>query len=279
MASDQCTPTQPTQRMLDARRIGNESGLDDEDLTDIILILNPTTAATIKIVENMAKLRPEHVYYNESANLSASDSAANIEEQETIIIDEHGHQVAQNPRTPLGIALRFSNLNFLRAKQNGFVFGRNMDLVDIFFNQDTGRRISNLHFRIFFNEDGLTMLADTSTNGTVVDGVLLRGKDPSYNRARMIVAGSSITIGHNNSNETINFTVQIPARGKYAGRYDDKKRDFISECAVGDDRQKALQRLQQRPYRATMRWDGGDLYNIIGMYVNPITCHVLTVVR
>ena len=142
-------------------------------------------------------------------------------------------------------------------------------ISDIVFAQDLGRRISNQHFRIFFNENGLTMLADVSTNGTLVDNVLLKGKDPKFNSARMIVAGTMITISNANDPETIRFTVRIPPRGGDAVLYEEKKRMFISECASGVDKKRALQKFQQQPYRPTMRWDGGNIYNIIGNSIPP----------
>ena len=42
------------------------------------------------------------------------------------------------------------------------------NLSDIVFGQDSGRRISNQHFRIFLEIDMVLMLQDMSTNGTVV---------------------------------------------------------------------------------------------------------------
>ncbi|PVH99485.1 Pkinase-domain-containing protein [Periconia macrospinosa] len=259
-------PTQPsTQQMVDPRRLGrNNSGLVDDDVTDVILILHPTTPCAMRIVENMSRMRPEHVLFYDQVMTSFVGHAENIEEQETIIIDKDGQRVGQSSSAAVGLALRLSSASLLKSKQDGFIFGRNMAISDIVLGQDSGRRISNQHFRIFFNENGLTMLADTSTNGTLVDNVLLKGKDPKFNPARMIVAGTMITISNTNDAETIRFTVRIPPRGPDTALYEEKKRLFISECSNGGNKMRALQKLQQQPYRATMRWDGGNLYNIIG---------------
>ncbi|CAI6332094.1 unnamed protein product [Periconia digitata] len=260
MASQE--PTQPaTQKMVDPRRLGqNNSGLVDDDITDVILILHPMTPAAIKIVESMAMHRPEHVLFYDDVMTSFVGDVPNIEEQETIIVDKDGKRVGQSPTSPLGLALRLSSAPLLKSKQAGFVFGRNANSSDIVLGQDSGKRISNQHFRIYFNENGLTMLADISTNGTLVDNVLLKGKDPRCNSARMVVAGTMITISNTNDAETIRFTVRIPPRGPDAKMYEEKKRIFVNECAA--DVTKRVLPLQ--PYQATMRWDGGDAYNIIG---------------
>ncbi|KAF2636328.1 Pkinase-domain-containing protein [Massarina eburnea CBS 473.64] len=258
--------TQPaTQPTLDPRRLGQtRSGLADQDVTDIMLMLNPTSATAVKIVENMARIQPQHVYYQTDSNSFDSD----IEEQETFIINEDGQQVRQSSAAPIGIALRLSSASILKEKHKGFVFGRNPLSSDILFGQDTTRRISNQHFRIYFNHNGLEMIADTSTNGTMVDGVALRSKDLAASHSRMITQGSIIRVEFPKNRtpdmDVIQFTVQFPSRGVHAREYEEKKRLFISDCAVGDDRVRALQMLRQRPYRATMKWDGGDLYNIIG---------------
>ncbi|KAF1959184.1 Pkinase-domain-containing protein [Byssothecium circinans] len=263
MTSQSQDQTQPaTQQMLDPRRLGhNNSGIADDDMTDIIMILNPATQGAMKVVESTARLHPQHVLYNGVSSFSVS---GDIEEQETIIINSEGQRVGQSP-VPLGIAMRLSSARTLKCKQDGFIFGRNAVMSDIVFSQDSGRRISNRHFRIYFNDNGLIMLADTSTNGTLIDGVLLKSKDPNSNHARMITQGSTIRIEcPPNDAEAIQFTVRFPPRGAHLARYEENKRMFISECHIGHDRERALKMLQQRPYPRAMRWDGGDLYNIIG---------------
>lgn len=264
MASQE--PTQPaTQQVLDPRRVGqNNSGLDDRDIADVMLLLSPTTTAAMKIVERTARFRPEHVLFHDSMG-SYGVPSPDIEEQETIIIGNDGKRQGRPSLTAADIALRLSSAHLLKSKSDGFIFGRNAQISDIDFGHDAGRRISNRHFRIFLNEYGLPMIEDMSTNGTVVDNVLLRGKDKRYNRARMLVTGTVITIPNPDEAEVIKFHVRIPSRGAYRELFEEHKRAFISECTTGPDREKALQRLQQRPYRATMKWDGGERYNIIGM--------------
>ncbi|KAF2682409.1 Pkinase-domain-containing protein [Lentithecium fluviatile CBS 122367] len=258
-------PTQPsTQQVLDPRRVGrNNSGLDDNDITDIMMILHPTTPAASRIVAHTANIRPEHVlFYNAMDSYGAP--LADIEEQETIIIGKHGERLGQPSTAAADIALRLSSAPLLKIKSNGFVFGRNAHISDIVFGPDSGRRISNQHFKIYLNQFGIPMLEDMSTNGTVVDNTLLRSKDAHFNKARMLIPGSMITISNSNEAEVIRFNVRIPSRGSHEARYEENKHAFISECATGDERARALQQLLQKPFRATMKWDGGQHYNIIG---------------
>ena len=158
MAS-QDEPTQPTQRMLDPRRLGRDnSGLDDNDSADIMLLLVAGSPAATRIVEQTALTRDYHVLFHEMGSYTP-----NIEEQETIIIGEDG-SCPMSPQTfvqkPADLALRFSSLDNLKQKYLGFVFGRNAAMVDIVFGQDSGKRISNQHFRIYLNTEGLVMLED-----------------------------------------------------------------------------------------------------------------------
>jgi serine/threonine protein kinase len=254
-------PTQPTQRKLDPRRLGQDSsGLDDNDITDILLILHPTTEAAKRVVAQNEKTRPEHVLCYDTPEVYGA-SVTDIEEQETIIIGKDGERFGQPSPAAAEIALRFSSASLLKSKSNGFVFGRNSTTSDIVFGQDSGRRISNQHFRIYINQSGVTMLEDMSTNGTIVDNHFLKSKDPHYNKARMLSATSMITISNSNEAEMIRFNVRIPSRGNYRARYEENKQAFENECATGDYRQRSL---LQRPLRATMKWDGGEHYNIIG---------------
>jgi hypothetical protein len=226
------------------------------------MILHPTTPAATRIVAQNQELRPEHILSYDITD-SYAPSFADIEELETVIIDKDGERVGQSSSATAEIALRFTNASMLKKKSNGFVFGRNGTSSDIIFGQDSGRRISNQHFRIFINQFGVTMLQDMSTNGTVVDSHLLRSKDVHYNKARMLIPGSMITIPNSNKEEVITFSVRVPSRGPYKERYEENKQAFESECATGDSQDRAL--LDRRPFRATMKWDGGENYNIIGV--------------
>jgi serine/threonine protein kinase len=252
-----------TQQILDPRRLGqNDSGLDEADVADIMLILHPTTPAACRTAAYTARTQPHHVLISDPMG-SSTASLTDIEEQETIIIGQHGERVAPSASQMTEIALRFSSASLLKFKSNGFVFGRNANTSDIVFNQDAGRKISNQHFRIYVNAFGVFMLEDMSTNGTLVDKTVLKRSDPAYPKCRMLTANSMIMIANANEAEVIRFNVRVPSRGSHKERYEENKHAFMSECAAGDDQERATQ-LRRKPFRSTMKWDGGEKYNIIG---------------
>lgn len=232
MDTDPSQPTQPaTQQVLDPRRLGrNNSGLNDGDIADVLVILHPATQTAIQIVEEAAQHRPEHVLFR-NAYESMSVSLADIEEQETIIINSSGERVGRQSRAGADLALRMSSARRLKFKQLGFIFGRNHQSADIIFGQDSGKRISNQHFRIYLNADGILMLEDMSTNGTIVDDNLLKCRDPRWGKIRMLSSGSIICIHNSNDAEMIKFIVRIPSRVDYMDRFTENLRNFITECS------------------------------------------------
>ncbi|KAF2850691.1 hypothetical protein T440DRAFT_489524 [Plenodomus tracheiphilus IPT5] len=259
--------TQPlTQQVLDPRRLGrNNSGLNDGDIADVLLILHPATPTAIRIVEQAAQQRPEHVLFRNSLE-SMSSTLTDIEEQETIIVDAHGDRVGHNSRAGADLALRMSSARQLKFKELGFIFGRNPASADIIFGNDSGKRISNQHFRIYLNTNGIIMLEDMSTNGTIVDDVLLKCKDPRFSKIRMLGSGSIICIQNSNDAEMIKFIVRVPSRVTSMPQFQENLRRFITECTphMGEDQDKAVQRITQHYGGPAMKWDGGDKYNIVG---------------
>jgi hypothetical protein len=230
-------PTQPaTQQILDPRRMGhNGSGLDDKDVADVLAILHPTSLYACKIVEDTADRRPQHVKFHDQYD-SFDDQPENIEEQETIIIDRTGHRSRGVSRKGNDLALRMSSR--LINPTLGFVFGRNAGSSDIVFGQDSGKRISNQHFRIYWNTDDVMMLEDMSTNGTVVDNVVLKNRDPKYPKTRMMQSGSIICVQNNKDDEMIKFMVQIPSRVAHLEQYAENMRAFMAKCAFEADQGK-----------------------------------------
>lgn len=233
--------TQPsTQQVLDPRRLGrNNSGLNDGDIADVLVILHPATPSAMKIVENTAETRPQHVLFRSSLDPdSMNASLTDIEEQETIIINGNGERVGQGSRAGADLALRMSSAHTLRFKDLGFIFGRNPNSADIVFGQDSGKRISNQHFRIYLNLDGILMIEDLSTNGTIVDDQLLKHKDKRFSRTRMCGSGSIICIQSSNDADIIKFVVRVPSRVSHIDRFRANLREFIADCAKGDDKHK-----------------------------------------
>lgn len=222
-----------TQEVLDPRRVGrNNSGLNQKDISDVLAILHPASPAAIQAVQMAAEHRPQHVF-SRNANGTFADDFSDIDEQETIILN--GPDAPFNPTSRAGddIALRMSSE--LIDPKLGFVFGRNTNFSDIVLPQDTGRRISNQHFRIFLNADAILMCEDLSTNGTFVDETLLLCRHyPRFNKVRMIQPGSIISIRNSTDGEMIKFIVTIPPRISHLEQYEEKVRNFLARCAPND---------------------------------------------
>jgi serine/threonine protein kinase len=276
-------PTQPTQatqsQAADPRRMGrNNSGLADEDIADLLCILHPCTPAAFRIVAHTYNRSPQNVLQGhnyERYNDGVSQSV--LEEQETFILQASPSAVAAQD---LDLALRFS-ANVVRPYM-GFVFGRSVQYCDIVLDTDTVKRISNVHFRIFANNSGVLMLEDVSTNGTMVDDVVLRGK--TGNRTRMLTGGSIIQIVSPKAEEHIKFIVRIPNRDGVVDEYQNNmdrmlKRMAIAEAeahasggavAIKNARPAAVSNQTQHHKvplsmnRYGMYWAGGDKYNVVG---------------
>ena len=276
-------PTQPTQatqsQAADPRRMGrNNSGLADEDIADLLCILHPCTPAAFRIVAHTYNRSPQNVLqghnydrYNDGVSQSV------LEEQETFILQTSPSAVAAQD---LDLALRFS-ANVVRPYM-GFVFGRSVQYCDIVLDTDTVKRISNVHFRIFANNSGVLMLEDVSTNGTMVDDVVLRGK--TGNRTRMLTGGSIIQIVSPKAEEHIKFIVRIPSRDGVVDEYQENldqmlKRMAIAEAeahasggavAIKNTRPAAVSNQTQHHKvplsmnRYGMHWAGGERYNVVG---------------
>lgn len=280
MLLDNCTPTQPTQGTTDPRRVGSsESGLGDVDLADVLCILHPCSPAAFKIVQSTALREPHHVlqavsasYYNDGL------SPADLEEQETFIIDGEGA-----PPT-LDLALRFSSPRINKAL--GFVFGRHRTMCDIVIDTDSVKRVSNIHFRIFVNQSGVCMLEDLSTNGTVVDTVVLKGKQSRDPATRMLNAGSIIEILSTKPDENVKFIMRIPSREGHMQEFTDRFNSYMHEVALAEAEQ-GRQQMHMHGTKAAyprlaatgnlpmvrppmvqnafgMHWNGGDKYNVVG---------------
>lgn len=235
---DQESTQQNTQPTLDPRRLGrNNSGLNGKDAADVLAILHPASPAAIKIVEDAAENRRQHVLFRNPYD-TFDDDFTDIEEQETIIIDRDDPRLNSTPRTGADIALRMSS--HLIKPTLGFVFGRNSGSADIVFTQDAAKRISNQHFRIYLNSDAILMLEDMSTNGTLVDEVLLKCRNPNFSKVRMLGSGSIICIHNSVESEMIKFIVRVPSRTSHIERYEENVRAFLTRCAVTGDQLKGM---------------------------------------
>lgn len=186
--------TQPATQPVSAELLERCSYAPD-DVSDVVCILHPTSAPACQAVEFTAATHPGNVLRD---HLSTS------------IVD------GQEQQRPTDIALRLSQFHTLVNPTRGWVFGRNPRLADICLAKSgttaAEKKISNQHFRIYVNGHGIVMLEDTSTNGTLVEGLVLSAKNPKCAmHARMLTHGSTVQIQLQEL-DPINFVVWFPTR-------------------------------------------------------------------
>jgi serine/threonine protein kinase len=271
--------TQCTQDVVDPRRMGmNNSGLSADDVADVMCILHPASPAAFRLVAETARRAPQHILQNVgTSRYDSSLTPSMLQEQETFM---HDNEDANNQ--PLDLALRFSSRTV--QPHVGFVFGRNMELCDIAVNAESHKRVSNVHFAIYANESGVVMLRDMSTNGTMVDETLLKGKSPTHEKTRMITHGSVIAILSYHSDETLKFIVRLPSRDGFVLQYEDRFREYFARKIEAERRllragkdflsprvANGLSRQQNASVKAPMiqnqygmHWGGGEKYNVVG---------------
>ncbi|TKA60973.1 hypothetical protein B0A55_12011 [Friedmanniomyces simplex] len=158
-------------------------------------------------------------------------------------------------------------------------------MCDIVLAADTYKRVSNMHFSIFMNHSGVLMLQDMSTNGTLVDDVVLKGKLTEGPQTRMLTPGSIIQVLSPKHEEIVKFIVRIPAREGYEQQYEAKFERYMRRIALAQAVQDKQDRLHVKApaiaepnpqsassYKAPiihnqsgMHWSGGDKYNVIGL--------------
>ncbi|KAJ6014288.1 hypothetical protein N7540_008879 [Penicillium herquei] len=237
--------TQPT---ADPRRMGlNNSGLHEQDLADIICILHPNSHAAHDAVAATASIGTQHILQQAALDYESSETAA------------------------LDVALRLSSdVHDLSA---GFCFGRNSARCDVLLaSSDDAKKVSNCHFRIHLTGDGIIMLQDTSTNGTIVDNCRLRKN--SKDNSRMLVNGSVIQVvtGSHGSDE-VRFIVRIPSRENFAVKYTQNVLQYFRRVQAaladaGNNNGRPVPTQPVLPWSVGnafgMHWTGSPLYNVTG---------------
>lgn len=219
--------TQPaTQPFFDPRRIGrNNSGLTAKDESDVICILHPASTAALRAVALVAKTSPQHILQNEGLEVNMVED--DDDDDQKLIFDDDGET--------RDIALRMSSR--VREPHLGFCFGRHALKCDFILDDLTDtKHVSNVHFRIYVNKDGILMLHDVSTNGTFVDEVLLKDKDPdaTVDKRRMLAQGSIIKLVNSHKEEEYKFIVRIPARDGDRGAYARKLSAYLAAVAQAE---------------------------------------------
>ncbi|GAB7342675.1 hypothetical protein MBLNU457_g0829t1 [Dothideomycetes sp. NU457] len=286
MDDEDATQPTSTQKEFDPRRMGlNNSGLEEDDVADVICILHPSSLSACRIVARTLLRAPQHILQQNSAfdDFDKGKTLVELEEQETFVFQ------GNTPQQALDLALRFSSRT--KHPTSGFLFGRKASACDIVLDTETIKSVSNVHFRIFLNPTGTCMLEDMSTNGTLVDDVHLRGRRGNGPQTRMLNSGSIIQILAGKGEQAIKFVVRFPSREGYEERYTARCLYYMQEIALKEARTltphipmaQQTQPLAQafEPARRTeflasaqplvipqsswgMKWNGGSKYNVVG---------------
>ena len=228
--------TQPdTQPVEYLQAKGASSKLTVEDEADILCFLHPASSSAIKAAELVSESTPQHVHINHD-NEDIFESAYGTKSNEESQDSDSDHSPPDIPRTrvtPPDIALRMTST--VRDPLMGFVFGRNSKKCDLLIAKDT-MRLSSAHFRIYMNHNFVLMLEDLSTNGTMVDGNLLRGlKSDPHNLGQpathSLQNGSMIKLPSVSSRneEWMRFIVLIPQRNHGLDAYEANLAAYV-EC-------------------------------------------------
>lgn len=218
-------PPAATQNALDPRRLGQQnSGFSNEDIADIVCMLYPRTENASSEVEGLADVLNNHIVGRYAADAIKTDPR--LEDNPR----EFGRTRGMGSHT---IVLRLSAK--VKSASLGFTFGRNPARCDIPFHNDPLKRLSNIHFRIYINDHGVLMLEDTSTNGTIVDDVMLKkkrdGRDGHLNQnRRTLESGTNIKILMHENAHDMEFIVRMPHReGALEAEYQKNLRIYFRE--------------------------------------------------
>jgi hypothetical protein len=180
--------------------------LNDDDLSDIFCILHPASLPAHKAAALIREQAPNHTI--------STQSDVKIRERNGESDNDPGtFDRAAQAHTSCDIVLRLSAN--LKDSLGGYRFGRNKQRCDFLLGRDDEvKRISNVHFRIYINEYGTIMIEDQSTNGTAVDGFLLRAKEKENGRdyRHTLQQGAIIVLTMTPPEEDFRFIVRIPQR-------------------------------------------------------------------
>ncbi|KAK7970726.1 Serine/threonine-protein kinase RAD53 [Apiospora saccharicola] len=278
---------QATQTVLDPRRLGKQhSGFSDEDISDIVCLLYPNSENASREIQRIAE-SPEfspHITGRYAADAIDSD-----------LYREDGARQFGRTRGLGDHAIVLKLSSTVKSPHLGFAFGRNQTRCDICFTHDPHRRLSNIHFRIYLNKYGVVLLEDQSTNGTIVDDVLLKKKnaeDGSGAVRRTLESGSTVKIFMHQNNDDLQFIVRIPRRNDHLeAKFQENLANYMRRLQ-GQDPDRTIiapntahgaklippSHQQRRPQRSPAdettqlnterfprEWRGGDKYSRVGV--------------
>ena len=223
--------TQPATQPV-ARQEGFNSMLSEQDESDIICILLRTSPAAHEAVELTADAAPQHILQNHGVShiYEAPNEDTDMVAEPTRADDDSDDVEDLNAQRPdpnqsiwispsKDIALRFSSK--VHNLGLGFTFGRNPARCDLLLSNNDTYTISARHFRIFMKNNGSLMIEDTSTNGTIIDDIVLHGpkarpSDPDHESQHTICNGDIIELPlrGKQQGQSIRFSVKMPIRSE-----------------------------------------------------------------
>ena len=268
---------------------------DLSDTDDVICILTPASEPARKIVALAAKSSPLFILQNDLFLDTLEGDEDDVMQVDIAPSSEHEPiTTAKAPGSTVGLAdLLSENLDLalrtsarVRDPTLGFVFGREPSKSDIVLKAGLDDiRISGMHFRIYLNSNGILMVQDTSTNGTIVDGTLLQ----KPNAQRMLDHGTSIEVVVGSVKKTremikAKFIVKLPdRREREPERYVENLQRFLQGTIAHSDGKEQhtakaptqdIARLSSvdpllfiagtARHAAGFGWNGNGKYNVIG---------------
>ncbi|RMZ85079.1 hypothetical protein DV738_g55, partial [Chaetothyriales sp. CBS 135597] len=238
-------PTQrATQEVEDPQRVRKAlSDISSEDLSDVICILHPQTAAAISAIPATMLANPQHILQNHDLQGITQ------------------HDLLQPRfREVHDIALRISSA--VKCPADGFVFGRNPQQCDVALTENPADGlISQRHFRIYVNNQGSLMIEDLSTNGTFVDSDMLKAKAKRATHlpsTSVLKNGTLISVISGPSRVEVKFQVRIPQRGENEDAYEERLRKYLERRGAVAN----FASMRENPYGNV--WNGGSIYSFIG---------------
>ena len=247
--------TQPVTQPV-ARNEAQIGMLSEQDESDIICILLPTSPAAHEAVELTALAAPQHILQNHGISHiykapdedvtpgAAGDTRPGDDAHDSEDLNEQPPDPDQSEwdGSAKDIALRFSSK--VHNLGLGFTFGRNPARCDLLLSSNDANSISQRHFRVFMMSNGSLMIEDTSTNGTYLDNILLRLGDKANRTGKLsaiqhtLCDGDTIEIPLSKEpRHTIRFSVKMPMRSESGlEKYDQNCAAYI-KCVEQAERQ------------------------------------------
>ena len=242
MTDEQATQaaTQPVRR-----KESFNSMLSEQDESDIICILLPTSPAAHEAVELTAQAAPQHILQNHGISHIYEGRGEEItttppRQGDDSNEEESDTQLPNQNQSPWDgptkdIALRFSSK--VHNLSLGFTFGRNPAKCDVLLTNTNNTSVSNRHFRIFVKNNGIVMIEDTSTNGTLYEDIVLRTPKghvgPNAAAQHTLCSGETIELPLEGKQrgQSIRFSVKTPQRSELgAEKYNQNCIAYIKCC-------------------------------------------------